>query len=84
MRIKSVRAFRQNLALTKPYTIAYQTTSDVENVFLEIELANGMVGIGAANPSPDVVGESPDQALKNLTGEWVAGLVGQDIRLMND
>ena len=84
MRIKSVRTFLQNLALTKPYTIAYQTTSDVENVFLEIELDNGMIGIGAANPSPDVVGESPEQALQNLMGEWVNELVGQDIRFMNN
>ncbi|UFH52390.1 mandelate racemase/muconate lactonizing enzyme family protein [Spirosoma sp. KNUC1025] len=81
MRIKSIRAYLKNLALTKPYTIAYQTTSDVENVFLEVELENGMVGLGAANPSPDVVGESPEQALQNLQGEWVSGLVAKDIRL---
>ncbi|WP_080056578.1 mandelate racemase/muconate lactonizing enzyme family protein [Spirosoma aerolatum] len=81
MRIKSIRAYLKNLALTKPYTIAYQTTTDVENVFLEIELDNGIVGIGAANPSPDVVGESPAQALHNLQGEWALGLVGKDIRL---
>ena len=81
MRIKSVRAYLQNLALTKPYTIAYQITSDVENVFLEIELENGLIGIGAANPSPEVVGESPEQALQNLQGEWGAGLIGKDIRL---
>lgn len=88
MRIKSIRAFCQNLALTKPYTIAYQTTSDVENVFLEIELENGLIGLGAANPSFEVVGESPAQTLQNLTGEWVMGLVGRDIRplheLLND
>lgn len=84
MRIKSVRAYLKNLALTKPYTIAYQTTSDVENVFLEIELDNGMVGFGAANPSPDVVGESPRQALQQLQGEWVANLVGKDIRLFHE
>jgi L-alanine-DL-glutamate epimerase-like enolase superfamily enzyme len=81
MRIRSVRAFLQNLALTKPYTIAYQTTSDVENVFLEIGLDNGIIGLGAANPSPDVVGESPEQALQNLTGEWANSLIGRDIRL---
>lgn len=84
MRIKSIRAFIQNLALTKPYTIAYQTISTVENVILEIELDNGMVGIGAANPSPEVVGESPEQTLQNLSGEWVSGLIGQDIRLFHD
>lgn len=81
MRIRSVRAYLKNLALTKPYTIAYQTTSDVENVFLEIELDNGLIGIGAANPSPDVVGESPEQALQNLQSEWAFGLIGKDIRL---
>lgn len=81
MRIKSVRAYLKNLALTKPYTIAYQTTSDVENVFLEIELDNGIIGIGAANPSPEVVGESPEQALQHLQGDWVTGLTGKDIRL---
>lgn len=81
MRIKSIRAFIQDLALTKPYTIAYQTTSSVENVFLAIELDNGMVGLGAANPSLEVVGESPEQTLQNLQHEWVVGLVGKDIRL---
>ena len=83
MRINNVRAYCRDLTLTKPYTIAYQTISTVENVFLEIELANGLVGIGAANPSPEVVGESPDQALQNLQSEWAASLVGRDIRLFN-
>ncbi|WP_420146530.1 mandelate racemase/muconate lactonizing enzyme family protein [Spirosoma sp.] len=81
MRIRSIRAYLKNLALTKPYTIAYQTTSDVENVFLEIELENGMIGIGAANPSPEVVGESPEQALQNLQSDCINRLVGKDIRL---
>lgn len=83
MRIKSIRPYLRNLALTKPYTIAYQTTSDVENVFLEIELDNGIIGIGAANPSPDVVGESPEQALENLQSDWMTRLIGQDIRQFN-
>lgn len=81
MRIKSLRPYCRNLALTKPYTIAYQTISTVENVFLEIELDNGMVGLGAANPDPDVVGESPEQTFQNLQSEWMTGLVGRDIRL---
>lgn len=83
MRINAVRAYRRNLALTKPYTIAYQTTSAVENIFLEIELANGLVGLGAANPDPEVVGESPEQTLHNLQHEWMTSLVGRDIRLFN-
>ena len=83
MRIKSVRAYSRNLALTKPYTIAYQTISMVENVFLEIELDNGLIGFGAANPDPEVVGESPEQTLAHLQSEFVAGLIGRDIRLFN-
>ncbi|AKD55417.1 mandelate racemase/muconate lactonizing enzyme family protein [Spirosoma radiotolerans] len=81
MRINAIRAYSRNLALTKPYTIAYQTTTKVENVFLEIELANGTIGLGAANPDPEVVGESPEQTLQNLQSEWIMGLVGRDIRL---
>lgn len=81
MRIKSLRAYRQNLALTKPYTIAYQTVATVENVFLAIELDNGVVGLGAANPDPDVVDESLEQTFQNLQSEWITGLVGRDIRL---
>lgn len=83
MRINTIRSYRRNLALTKPYTIAYQTISDVENIFLEIELANGLVGIGSANPDPEVVGESPEQTLQNLQSEWMTGLIGRDIRLFN-
>ncbi|MBO0952350.1 mandelate racemase/muconate lactonizing enzyme family protein [Fibrella forsythiae] len=83
MRIKAVRSYRRNLALTKPYTIAYQTTTDVDNVFLEIELDNGMIGLGAANPDPDVVGESPEQTMQNLQSDWINSFVGRDIRLFN-
>ena len=68
MRIKLLRAYRQNLALTKPYTIASQIVTTVENVFLSVELDNGIVGLGAANPDPIVVGESPDETYRNLLG----------------
>ncbi|GAB3321066.1 dipeptide epimerase [Larkinella ripae] len=80
MQIKSIRAFRRDLALTKPYTIAYQTISAVENIFLIVELTNGITGIGAANPSPEVVGESPEQTLTNLQSDAIQQFVGRDIR----
>ena len=38
MKIRSIHAFRKNLALSKPYTIARHTVTDVENIFLEIQL----------------------------------------------
>jgi len=80
MQIKRIRVYRRDLALTVPYTIAYQTISSVENLFLAVELANGMIGLGAANPDPEVVGESPDQTYSNLQSEAVNRLVGRDIR----
>src|ERR1700733_14132293 len=80
MKIKSVRALKKNLALQKPYSIARETITDVESVFFEITLGNGIKGIGAANPAPEVVGETPAQTFTNLQSGFVESLVGKDIR----
>ena len=80
MKIKSLRPFKKNLALQKPYTIARETITTVENIFLEITLENGMTGLGAANPAPEVVGETPAQTLQNLQSDFIQDLAGQDIR----
>ena len=42
-------------------------------VFLEIILENGLIGIGAANPFADVVGETPAQTLANLQSGYLDG-----------
>jgi L-Ala-D/L-Glu epimerase len=80
MKIKSVRAYKKNLALQKPYTIARETITNVENVFFEIILQNGIKGIGAANPAPEVVGENLVQTFQNLQSDFIEYLVGKDIR----
>ena len=80
MKIKSVKAYRKNLALQKPYTIAREVITDVENIFFEVTLENGIVGIGAANPAPEVVGETPDQTFENLQSSFTESLAGKDIR----
>lgn len=80
MKITHLKAFTKNLALTKPYTIAYKTISDVENVFLLITLENGITGIGAANPDSQVVGENPTQVLANCESDYCQSFVGRDIR----
>jgi L-alanine-DL-glutamate epimerase-like enolase superfamily enzyme len=56
MKIVAVRAYLKKMALKKPYTIAYNTFSDVSLAFLEIELANGMIGYGSGSPAEEVVG----------------------------
>lgn len=80
MKIRSVKAYRRSLALKKPYTIARDTFYDTENVFFEIELVNGIVGLGAACPEGAVVGETADVTISNLESDTVRQLAGKDIR----
>lgn len=80
MKIKAIRPYIKNLALTKPYTIAYNTFNDVSLIFLEIELENGIIGTGSASPAEEVIGENSLQTLANLQTEFVQNLVERDIR----
>jgi L-alanine-DL-glutamate epimerase-like enolase superfamily enzyme len=80
MKIVAVRAYLKKMALKKPYTIAYNTFSDVALAFLEIELANGMIGYGSGSPAEEVVGETTEQTVTNLNTSFVSNLVGRDIR----
>lgn len=80
MKIKSVEVWRMNLGNTRPYTIAFKTVDDVDSVFVKITLENGVYGLGAGNPSQQVVGESLDDTLTTLSEEHLAFLQGKDIR----
>ncbi len=80
MKIVAVRAYLKKMALKKPYTIAYNTFTDVALAFFEIELANGMIGYGSGSPAEEVVGETTEQTVANLNTSFVANLVGRDIR----
>lgn len=66
MRIKKVEILRENLELTRPYTIAYRTISSVENVFLILHLEDGTIGIGCAAPSSGVTGETVEDSVRAL------------------
>jgi L-alanine-DL-glutamate epimerase-like enolase superfamily enzyme len=80
MKITKIHAYRRDIPLTNPYTIAFQTTSVAELAFLEIELANGMIGFGASAASEHVFGETIEDSIRNLQSDAVQALVGQDIR----
>ncbi len=79
MKIAEVRVYEKDLGTSRPYTIAYKTVSEVKNVFVEIVLENGTVGIGACNPSEKVVGENVDQAYEHLQGTDFSFLIGRRI-----
>lgn len=81
MKITSLSYYKRYLPLKRPYTIARSTISSVEIVFLEVYLANGIMGIGSASTDVDVVGESPDDTIANLEKAAEQLLVGKDIRM---
>ena len=78
MNITQVEAWRESLALTRPYTIAYQTTSDVELFFVRIGAESGLVGLGSAAPVEAITGETAEACAAALEG--LDGLKGTDVR----
>ncbi|MDN5214285.1 dipeptide epimerase [Fulvivirgaceae bacterium BMA12] len=80
MKIKSIEVWRKNLGNTRPYTIAFKTVDDVDNVFVKLNLENGQYGLGSGNPSEQVVGESLADSMSTLTEENLEFLIGRDIR----
>lgn len=80
MKIRQVHLRRENLLLKRPYTIAYKTIDHVENLFVLLELDNGILGLGSGSPAEFVTGENihaSEQALRHVLEGL---LIGQDIR----
>ncbi|WNJ16135.1 dipeptide epimerase [Pontibacter sp. G13] len=80
MKITDIIVSRRQLALTRPYTIAYKTVSSVDMCWVEVHTDQGIIGKGSANPSKQVVGESMDDTMEALSGELLDRLKGHDIR----
>lgn len=80
MNIKKITIWKEDLELTRPYTIAYETINSVENLFVLLETDNGITGIGAGSPAEDVTGESIAACETALTSTLESVLLGKDIR----
>lgn len=80
MKITNWKVWKQNLKLTKPYSIANHTFESVENLFVEIELENGIKALGSGSPSKFVCNEDINDSLQaiQLNGDLL--LLNQDIR----
>ena len=82
MKITAIRVRKEDLDLTRPYSIAYKTVTAVSNCIVEIETDTGNIGFGAANPSKDVVGVDVDDTVAALNEENTEWLLGKDMREM--
>ena len=80
MRITKAICWKEDLKLTRPYTIAYRTISAVENLFVQLETDNGIVGLGAGSPGEWVTGEKMEDSLAGLQEHLQGLLVGKDLR----
>lgn len=58
MTVEHISVHTVEAPLLVPYTIAYETITDVVNHYVVIRMRDGRVGIGCAAPAPEVTGES--------------------------
>ncbi|MBT8220707.1 MAG: dipeptide epimerase [Bacteroidia bacterium] len=79
MKISGVQVWKEEMPLTRPYTIAYKTTSSITNVFFQIQCDNGITGIGSSYISKAVVGFTSDEAYESIqqNKDW---FIGRDVR----
>jgi L-alanine-DL-glutamate epimerase-like enolase superfamily enzyme len=77
MKISRVQAWRCDMTLAEPYTIAYETVDKAANIFVTIE-AGGLRGCGCAAPDEPVTGERPEHTLSLLSDQVAPALKGRD------
>ena len=82
MRIASITSRVEHFELTRPYTIAFRSIDEVENVVVEIRGEGGLSGLGCASPEQHVTGESREACREALAGDRLAWLEGRDVRTL--
>lgn len=80
MKIVDVDTWRESVPLSRPYTIAYKTTSAVDLFFVRLTTDTGHVGVGSGSPGEHVTKESATACEAALGSDVVAGLQGEDPR----
>lgn len=78
MQITRVTCWPITMALSEPYTIAYETIASATNVLVRIETNGSITGYGCAAPDLPVTGETPDGVLEAIDGIAAPSLRGQD------
>ncbi|MGD9185977.1 MAG: dipeptide epimerase [Desulfobacterales bacterium] len=78
MKIRQFEAWPVEMRLAEPYTIAYETTDRVTNIFLRIETDQGLIGHGCAAPDFQVTGETPASVMTAFDATIAPVLSGVD------
>jgi L-alanine-DL-glutamate epimerase-like enolase superfamily enzyme len=76
MKITRIEAWLVTMRLADPYTIAYESVAQADNVFVRIETNREVTGHGCAAPDSQVTGEETSEvlrALNDLAGEALRG-----------
>ena len=84
MKIKSVKIWSEDLKLSRPYTISYETIDSVENVFVHIQLEDGTWGIGAGSPAEFVTGENILSCVNALENHSEELLIDKNINSIDE
>ena len=82
MKITRIKSWSENLELSRPYKISFQTIDSVENVFVYLETDSGLFGLGSGSPADFITGESMDDCTTVLADKLEDLLLGKDIRLV--
>ncbi|WP_088066614.1 dipeptide epimerase [Gottfriedia luciferensis] len=80
MIIQSIQVQTEIFQLKKPFKTALRTATEIENVFVYVQLEDGLIGVGAAAPTLAITGESKESIEAVLKNVITPLLVGKDIR----
>lgn len=78
MKITGIHAWRVDLQLSEPYTIAFETIERATNIFLRLETDGPVVGYGCAAPDIEITGETGTSVERALRESAEPMLVGTD------
>ena len=79
MKISRIETWPQPVPLTRPYTIASRTITDVVLYLVRIQSENRQVGLGCASPAREVTGESHEACSAALDTDALTWMVGKDL-----
>lgn len=78
MKITKVDFVPIRIKLKEPYTIAYETVSEVTNIFIRLATDSNIIAYGCSAPDFAVTGETPDQAIEDTSNIIKPFLLGKD------